>query len=310
MASNKIFTKRNVLEYSLLVGGCAIFSLGAVLLIEPYGFAPGGTYGISMVFHHLWGWRTEVSALCMDIPLLIIGTLILGGKFGFKTLLCTLLVPAFFWIIHQTYGFDSLIEPEVSRQIAQEGLSGVAAIQKYDHQLLAAIFGGVLYGVGLGMIFRSRATSGGSDIISMIVNKYTHISLGTCVIIVDGLITLSTVVAFGDWKLPMYSWLIIIIESIIIDKVIEGQASKTMMIISSKPDQIRKIIIEDMKRGATLIPAKGMYKGEPKDIIYVTLTRREVVNLRYQIAQIDPDAFINVINSAETIGLGFKSIKE
>ena len=145
------------------------------------------------------------------------------------------------WIIHQTYGFDSLIEPEVSRKIAEEGLTGVAAISLYDHQLLAAIFGGILYGIGLGMIFRSRATSGGSDIISMIINKYLHISMGTAVTIVDGLITLSTVIAFGDWKLPMYSWLIIIIESIIIDKVIEGQAAKTMMIISTRQDEIRKV---------------------------------------------------------------------
>lgn len=310
MASNKIFTKQNILEYSLLAGGCFIFSLGAVLLIEPYGFAPGGTYGLSMVFHHLWGWRTEVSALCMDIPLLIIGTIVLGSRFGIKTLLCTFLIPAFMWLIHQTYGFDSLIEPEISQKIAAEGLTGEAAIGLYDHQLLAAIFGGILYGIGLGMIFRSRATSGGSDIISMIINKYLHISMGTAVTIVDGLITLSTVIAFGDWKLPMYSWLIIILESVIIDKVIEGQSAKTMMIISEKQDQIRKVIIEDMHRGATLIHATGMYKGERKDIIYVNLTRREVVNLRYRIAELDPKAFINIMNSSETLGNGFKSIKE
>ena len=310
MASNKIFTKQNIFEYSLLAGGCFIFSLGAVLLIEPYGFAPGGTYGLSMVFHHLWGWRTEVSALCMDIPLLIIGTIVLGSRFGIKTLLCTFLIPAFMWLIHQTYGFDSLIEPEISQKIATEGLTGEAAIGLYDHQLLAAIFGGILYGIGLGMIFRSRATSGGSDIISMIINKYLHISMGTAVTIVDGLITLSTVIAFGDWKLPMYSWLIIILESVIIDKVIEGQSAKTMMIISEKQDQIRKVIIEDMHRGATLIHATGMYKGERKDIIYVNLTRREVVNLRYRIAELDPKAFINIMNSSETLGNGFKSIKE
>ena len=310
MASNKIFTKQNIFEYSLLAGGCFIFSLGAVLLIEPYGFAPGGTYGLSMVFHHLWGWRTEVSALCMDIPLLIIGTIVLGSRFGIKTLLCTFLIPAFMWLIHQTYGFDSLIEPEISQKIAAEGLTGEAAIGLYDHQLLAAIFGGILYGIGLGMIFRSRATSGGSDIISMIINKYLHISMGTAVTIVDGLITLSTVIAFGDWKLPMYSWLIIILESVIIDKVIEGQSAKTMMIISEKQDQIRKVIIEDMHRGATLIHATGMYRGERKDIIYVNLTRREVVNLRYRIAELDPKAFINIMNSSETLGNGFKSIKE
>lgn len=307
-ANNNI--KRTIFEYALLTGGCFIFSLAAVLLIEPYGFAPGGTYGLSMVFHHLWGWSTEVSALCMDIPLLIIGTLVLGSKFGIKTLACTFLIPGFMWLLHHTYGFDSLIEPEVSKQITEQGLTGIDAIQKFDHQLLAAIFGGILYGIGLGMIFRSRATSGGSDIISMIINKYIHISMGTAVIIVDGLITLTTVIAFGDWKLPMYSWLIIILESKIIDMVIEGQSVKTMMIISSNMEPIKEHILNTMGRGATLIPAKGMYKGEQKDIIYTTLTRREMMNLRYKIGEIDPKAFINVMDSSEIIGNGFKGFKE
>ena len=303
-------SKESVIEYLLLVGGCFIFSLAAVLLVEPYGFAPGGTYGLSMVFHHLWGWRTEVSALSMDIPLLIIGTLVLGSRFGIKTLLCTLLIPLFMWILHITYGYNSLIEPEVTEAIKTQVLTGIDAIKQYDHQLLAAIFGAILYGIGLGMIFRSRATSGGSDIISMIVNKYLHISLGTAIIIVDGLITLSTVIAFGDWKLPMYSWLIIIIESKIIDMVIEGQSAKTMMIITDKTEEIRKVIIDEMERGATLIPAKGMYKGDDKSIIYVTLTRREMIALRFRIAKIDPRAFINIVDSSEILGEGFKSIKE
>ncbi len=306
----KIFTRDTLIQYLYLVVGCFLFSLGAVVLIEPYGFAPGGTYGLSMVFHHLLGWRTELSALCMDIPLLIIGTIILGPKFGFKTLLCTFLIPGFMWLLHYTYGTASLIEPEVSKVIAESGLEGSEGIALYKNQLLASIFGGVLYGIGLGMIFKSRSTSGGSDIIAMIVNKYFHISMGTAVIIIDGLITLTTVIAFKDWRLPMYSWIIIFIESKIIDMVIDGQSMKTMMIVSNNIEAIKDVIINELKRGATLIPAKGMYKGEPRDIVYTTLTRSEMVTLRYKIAEIDPAAFINVIESAETIGKGFKAIKE
>lgn len=302
--------KETFIEYLYLVLGCFLFSLGAVVLVEPYGFAPGGTYGLSIVFHHLWGWETEATALSMDIPLLIIGTLILGRKFGIKTLICTLLIPAFMWVLHKTYGYYSLIEPEVSKQIMKEGIQGVQALHLYKNQLLAAIFGGVVYGVGLGLIFRSRSTSGGSDIIAMIVNKYFHLSLGTCIIVVDGLITLSTVIAFGDWRLPMYSWIIIFIESKIIDMVVAGKSVKTVMIITSKTEEVKNIIINELERGATLIPATGMYKGEKRDMIYTTLTRREMITLRYKIADIDPNAFINVVDSAETLGLGFKNISE
>ena len=115
-------------------------------------------------------------------------------------------------LIHYFYGYDALLEP------------GITDRGMLNEQLLSAIFGGIVYGVGIGMIFKARATSGGSDIISMILNKYTHISLGTLVIIVDCTITLSTVVAFGDWRLPMYSWIIVFIEGKVIDLVIDGAA--------------------------------------------------------------------------------------
>ncbi len=293
-----IFTKDNIRTYSLLVAGCFIFALGAVLLIEPYGFAPGGTYGLSMVAHHLWGWRTESTALFMDIPLLVLGIMVIGRKFGIKTMLCTLMIPFFMWVLHQTYGYDSIIE------------RGVSDMNGMQHQLLAAVFGGLVYGIGLGMIFKSRATSGGSDIISMIVNKYFHISMGTAVTIVDGLITLTTVIAFGDWKLPMYSWIIIFIESKMIDLIIQGQPVKTVMIVSDEYEKIRHVILNEIKRGATVIPAIGMYKGQEKKLIYTTMTRREMMTLRYKIAEIDPVAFINIIDSSDILGKGFGNIKE
>lgn len=294
----KLFTKDFFITYGLIVFGCFVFALGAVMFVEPYGFAPGGTYGLSMVFHHLWGWRTETTALCMDIPLLIIGTLVLGRKFGVKTLVCTLLLPFFMWLLHTFYGYSSLIEP------------GITDISLFEHQLLAAIFGGVIYGVGLGLVFRSRSTSGGSDIISMIVSKYFRLSMGTCVVIVDGIITLSTVIAFGDWKLPLYSWIIIFICSKIIDIIIEGPVVKTLMIVSNEVEKIKEIIIDDLERGATLIPSYGMYKGEKRNVIYTTLKRREMLFLCDKIAEIDPKAFINVVDSSEILGEGFKQLKE
>ncbi len=293
----KLFSKEFFRNYALLAGGCFIFTLGAVLFAEPYGFAPGGTYGIAMVFHHLFGWRTEVSALCMDIPLLLVGIYFLGGKFGIKTVICTFLIPLFMWIIHSTYGFAPLLEPEVTeRSMLQE-------------QMLSSIFGGVTYGLGLGMVFRSGATSGGSDIISMILNKFTHISLGVLVMIVDCTITLTTVIAFGDWRLPMYSWIIIIIEGKVIDLVVDGVFSnKTVLIISQKSDEVQDFIINDMQRGATIMEATGAFSGENKKIIYTIVSMKELISLRKRIKEIDEAAFVNVINSSEILGKGFKRI--
>ncbi len=289
--------KRNIKEYLLLVIGNFIFALGAVMLVEPYGFAPGGTYGLGIVFHHLWGVETELAALCMDVPLLIIGFFILGNRFGIKTIVSTILLPLFMQLLHRVYGYASLIEPDIVEMAG------------YQHQIIASIFGGVVYGVGLGMVYRSHATTGGSDIIAMILRKYTHLSMGTSTIIVDGLITLSSVVAFGDWKLPMYSWIIIFVESRMIDFILEGpKRAKTLMIITSKSEEIRNFIINDMERGATLIPGKGLYSGEGRDIIYVVLGRREMIRLREIIAKTDPYAFINVIDSAEILGEGFQTL--
>ena len=318
VTKEKFLSKDFFITYAWLLGGCFVFALGAVMFAEPYGFAPGGTYGLSMVFHHLWGWETEIAALCMDVPLLLLGIYFLGGMFGVKTIICTFAIPAFMRLIHYLYGYDALLEP------------GITDRTLLNEQLLSAIFGGIVYGIGIGMIFKARATSGGSDIISMILNKYTHISLGTLVIIVDCTITLSTVVAFGDWRLPMYSWIIVFIEGKVIDLVFpivvliifcicgmlytggffSGTGFVKAFSASDELDPVKDVIIKDINRGATLLPAVGMYRGESRNMIYTILTRREMMILRHRIAEIDPEAFINVIDSKEILGRGFKPLKE
>ena len=114
VTKEKLFSKDFFITYGWLLGGCFVFALGAVLFAEPYGFAPGGTYGLSMVFHHLWGWETEIAALCMDVPLLLLGIYFLGGMFGVKTIICTFAIPAFMRLIHYVYGYDALLEPTIT----------------------------------------------------------------------------------------------------------------------------------------------------------------------------------------------------
>lgn len=291
VTKEKLFSKDFFVTYAWLLGGCFVFAIGAVMFAEPNKFAPGGTYGLGIVLHHLMGWRTELVALCMDIPLLLIGIYFLGPKFGIKTVICTFAIPLFMGLLHETYGYAPLLGE--------------------NQQLLSAIFGGIVYGVGIGMIFKSRATSGGSDIIAMILNKYTHLSLGQLVILVDCTITLTTVLAFGEWTLPMYSWIVVFIEGKVIDIVIEGgSVHKTLMIVTNQVEPVRNVILNDINRGATLLKGVGMYKGEDRNVIYTILTRREMMILRHRIVEIDPHAFINVIDSKEILGQGFKPLKD
>lgn len=180
-----------------------------------------------------------------------------------------------------------------------------------DDMLLSSIFGGVLIGFGLGLIFRSKATSGGSDIIAMIIAKYTRLPLGQLMIYVDSIIVLLALVAFKDWKIPLYSWVVIYISGKVIDMTIQGISyDKALFIITDKYDEVKDKIINDLERGGTMINIKGMYSGHDKKMIFTNVSRREVYMLKDFIHSIDPNAFITVIDANEILGNGFKPIQE
>ncbi len=285
--------------YSLIVIGAFILAAGFVFFISPYRIVPGGVYGIAIVAHHLTkgmfsmfpdGVPVGATGLILNIPLTIIGIRILGPRFGMKTIVGFILTSAFIDLITWFWGEKPLVT---------------------DDALLSSIFGGVLIGLGLGLIFKSRATSGGSDIIAMILAKYTRLPLGQLMIYVDSVIVLVGLAAFGDWRIPLYSWIVIFITGKVIDVVIEGISyDKTLFIISEKHQEIRSKIIHDLNRGGTLIEAKGMYNYASKTIIFTVVNRRELAILEDFIHSIDPGAFLTVINANEILGQGFKSLQE
>ena len=305
--------KQQILAYALLVLGSALFAIGDVMFVNPYLMAPGGTYGLSNVLNTLWPWKISLYAICMDVPLLIIGTLILGPKFGFKTILSTALIFLFTFVLESVWGYDPVIFDGKIMEAPIEGLSMVQIPHDggffVPDYFLNTVVAGLIYGVAIGLIFRSGATSGGSDIISMILHKYTKISLGTLVMIVDGCITLSTLVAFGDIRLPIYSIIIIVIEGKVIDLVVDGIKSyKTAFIVTDKIDDVRDYIIKDLSRGGTVFAGSGLYQGAERKMIYVTLNRTDLVKLKSNLRFLDPNAFVNVIESSEIMGNGFKAL--
>ncbi|MBR6992203.1 MAG: YitT family protein [Bacteroidales bacterium] len=305
--------KQQFVAYLLLVLGSALFAVGDVMFVNPYLMAPGGTYGLSNVLNTVWPWKIAFYAICMDIPLLIIGTLILGPKFGVKTVVSTILIFLFTLLLESIWGYNPVIHDGAIVASPIEGRNMVEILNNggwfEPDYFLNTVVAGLIYGVAIGLIFRSGATSGGSDIISMILHKYTKISLGTLVLIVDSCITLTTFIAFGDIRLPIYSIILIFIESKVIDLVVEGTKSyKTAFIVTDKLDEVKEYILNDMHRGGTCITGEGLYNGTERKMIYVTMERADFVKLRSNLRRLDPAAFVNVIESSEIMGKGFKAL--
>ncbi len=306
--------KKEIISYLLVALGSLLFAVGDVMFVNPYHLAPGGVYGLANVFNALWGWKISIAGVCMDIPLLIIGTIILGPRFGIKTIVSVILIPIFTFILESTWGYKPAIYDgsflDAATATSLKFMEG--DIERYfmPDFFLNTVVSGIIYGVAIGIIFRAGATSGGSDIISMIIHKYTKISLGVLVLIVDSCISLTTLV-IGNIRLPIYSIILIFIESKIIDIVVEGVTTyKTVFIITDKIDEIKNFIINDLERGGTCFPGQGLYQGHERKMIYVTLGRTDLVKLKANLRNLDPNAFVNVIESSEIMGYGFKALPE
>ena len=216
-------------------------------------------------------------------------------------------------LLESIWGYNPVIHDGAIVDTPIEGLSMVEILNHggwfVPDYFLNTVVAGLIYGVAIGLIFRSGATSGGSDIISMILHKYTKISLGTLVLIVDSCITLTTFIAFGDIRLPIYSIIIIFIESKVIDLVVDGIKSyKTALIVTEKMEEVKDYILNDLHRGGTCITGEGLYNGTERKMIYVTMERTDFVKLRANLRRLDPTAFVNVIDSAEIMGKGFKAL--
>ncbi|MEG1556272.1 MAG: YitT family protein [Bacteroidales bacterium] len=288
---DKIFTKSWALSYLTLIIGTFILALGYAFFMTPYKITPGGIYGISIVLHYKFGFPVGLGALCFNLPLTLIGLKLLGPRFGVKTFVGFILTALF---------TDGLVL-----------LWGADPLNLHDDVLLASIFGGFIMGVGVGLIFKARASSGGTDVIASILSKYTKIPLGSQLMIVDSCIVIIGFLVFKDWKIPLYSWLTIFIMGKVIDVVLKGFSDdKSVFIISEKSEEIIKVIIEDLHRGGTILHGKGMYTRKDKEVLFTVVNRREIPDLQKYISRIDPNAFITIVDTQEILGQGFKSLTE
>jgi len=299
LPKERVFSLRWFIDYMYIIIGSFILAVGFVYFISPHKIVPGGVYGIAIIVHYLtqgifsfWpeGIPIGLFGLVLNIPLTYAGIKILGPRFGVKTIVGFVLSSVFMdGITYFRVDGDAPLVHDV---------------------LLSCIFGGVLIGFGLGLIFKSKATSGGSDIIAMIIAKYTNMPLGQLMIYVDSAIVLMALVAFKDWQIPLYSWLVIYITGKAIDQTMEGaNYNKALIIVSEKHEFIKDKILVDLERGGTYLKGVGMYTNEEKNIIFTVVSRREVAILEEHINMVDPDAFITIMDASEILGEGFRSLR-
>ncbi len=286
----KIFSLKWFKSYALIAIGTFLISAGYVLFISPNKIVPGGIYGVAIILHHLLGTPIGLTALCFNIPLTLLGIKLLGPKFGAKTVVAFVLTSIYVDTLSYFYGSLPLVPGET---------------------LVSCIFGGLLIGIGVAFTFKAKATSGGTDAIAMILQKYTRLPLGQLMMIVDSTIVLLGYVAFGDWRIPLFSWITIFVLGKVVDTAMHGFSyDKTLFIVSDKHEEIRDTIILDMKRGGTFLHGEGMYNHNSKQIIFTVVSPRELYMLEEYVHRVDPEAFIAVLDAYEILGKGFKSLTE
>ena len=283
MITEKQTTKNLVAEYFFVILGAAVVALGFNLFLFPNQVASGGVSGISTILNGLFGWNAGLVQYAFNIPLFIAGVLILGKSFGFKSLLGTLALP-FFVILTE--------DMEVAT----------------TEPLLAAIFGGIVVGLGIGLVFKGKASTGGTDLLAQIITKYTGLTLGTSVLIIDGVIAVSAAIVF-DLERGLYAIVALFVTTKTIDIIQMGfSQSKMVYIITTKQDEVRDAIYRDVNRGVTKLPAVGGYTGEERPVIMVVVYQTEFTKLKQVVKTIDPTAFVIVSDAYEVLGEGFKRV--
>lgn len=301
-----------------IIIGCAIVAAGFVFFINPYNIVPGGVYGAGIVLHNIFPTiQVGTFGYMMDIPLLIIAIIIFGKQFGGRTLFAAFITPGLMNL------FTTLAYPnKEAMQSLDPSLIFGGAIDLSDHLMLTCILGGTILGAGLGLVVRSNATTGGTDIIAMILNKYFHIPFSRGVLLADSCVVLAglLVIGFGigledgesgGWLLSLYSLICIYVSSRVIDYAIDGASyDKLLFIISNENEKLRHFIINDLERGATFLKASGMYTKEDKEMIFLVVSRREIALVQRKVKTIDPKAFLVVTDAYDTYGEGFKPFPE
>ena len=310
--------KSNISSWVGIFVGCFILASGFVFFVNPYNFVPGGVYGASIVMHNIFpSIQVGTFGYMFDVPLLILSVVLLGGKLGARTIVASLFTPFVMNVLSElaypTQEALQSLDPSLM-------LGGVLDLS--DHLMLACLIGSVIIGVGCGVVVKSQATTGGTDIIAMILQKYANIRFSTAIMIVDALVVAFglLVIGFGvgnaddstqpSWHLSFYSLIAIFVTSRVLAYVINGAKDDKLIFVigSSDMTELNRFILEDLDRSATYIKSRGLYSNKEKEMLFLVVSHKEVTSVKHKIKEVDPRAFVVVTDAYDTFGEGWKQL--
>ena len=279
---------KKVKEYVLITIGVIMVSLSIECFLAPNKIAAGGITGIAIIINNFFpSISIGILMLVMNIILFIVAFIFIGSKFGAKTIFSSLSLSGTIWILEELYPGQLVVT---------------------NNLFLASVFGILIAGIGMGLVFNQNASTGGTDILAKIINKFYPIDIGKSLLIVDFVVTIFAGATFGI-EIGMYAILCVIMNGFVIDTVIEGlNVCKQVMVISIKNNEISKFIMEHLDRGCTILEGKGAFSGNNTHILYAVLSRKEFIKLKNFIKEVDGNAFITVSDAHEVLGKGFKNI--
>ncbi len=276
-----------VRDYAYIVVGCVLQALSMVLFLVPGQLAAGGVSGAAQIINRFTGWPIGVMVILGNLPLFVLGWRFLGGRrFMIRTVVAV---------------FIYAVLLDLLPRLLPAGLS--------HDPVLNALYGGVVGGVGVGLVFRGQGTSGGTDILARLLVMWRGISLSQSYLLTDAAIVLLAGLTFS-WDLALYALVALYVSGLAAELATEGSAVvRTATIISSEADAVAAAILHDMQRGVTMWPGTGMYSGQPRRILFCAVSRAEITQLKTIIHECDPAAFVVIGQAHEALGEGFKPLK-
>ncbi|MDH6305555.1 uncharacterized membrane-anchored protein YitT (DUF2179 family) [Parabacteroides sp. PF5-5] len=287
MYSAKATIQRNVGDYSLIIVGAFLQALSYVVFLAPYKIVPGGVYGISIVIHYVTkdmfsffpdGLPMGATALCFNVPLLILAMKKLGLSSGPKTIVTFLLISVFTDALSFLLGDTPLVE---------------------NDRFIACFYGGAILGMGVTCVFRAKSTSAGTDVLARVIASNSNLKVSNMIILLDSVIVLLGLLVFQDWAVPLYSWFTIFVYGKLVEMFQTENPNRAVFIVSKETEKIKDLIVNQMGMRGTFLHGRGMYEGKEKEIIFTIAERKDLPQLKNEISKIDSKAFVSTMHASK-----------
>jgi uncharacterized membrane-anchored protein YitT (DUF2179 family) len=285
-------------DYGLILISSLIQAFSLRVFFVPANLASGGVSGISQLINHFTGWPIGLMVLLGNIPLFVLGWRFLGGRqFALRTA---------FAILTYSLFTDLLLR---SPLFAPNGAATGLINDLQGDIFLNSLYGAIFSGIGYGLVYRARGTSGGSDILARILNHYRSIPMTQSYLIVDAIVILGAGFVFG-WKAALYAMIALYVSGLVAEATLEGGGTvRTAMIVTKEPERISNRVLDELERGVTVLEGTGAYTGTERPVLYCVISRAEVAMLKAIVQEADPQAFMVIGIAHEALGEGFRPLK-